>query len=561
MTKIVKGLRTFMLLVIAVAAICGTLYQCSGERLDMEAVRAHYAHDSLKLAAAEFLWKHMDDKFAYEGEVLDSYDTLFSVYEECLTEKGYTSPDPKPVRQCWDSLTKVCGKIDRELLDRAYDRQTLSADELIAEIDVAFEAWQSAPKFISRDFGLFCRYVLPYRVGTEKWEPLRRKQFKDLRGMRDSLVVNDDRLIKEFYHELVKVRNYKNSRLMWSYPVSLSKSQMERARRGSCRHLCEYVVQAMRACGIPATIDFVSAWGNRAGGHCWIAVLKDSGQVAFDALERKELKLAYKPAKVYRQTFETLPVEKEVERYVPDYLLATNCQDVSHLYGKTFHIRVKGIKEVTEQYKDYPYGVICVFDNSRWVPVDYGTANKGMFNFKNMAGDICYIVGYYVKGTFVPATDPFILTGDGEMKYIGISKRDTVNMRLTRKYPKFTRIVSFQKGLMGARVEVSGKDDFSTGETLLEINSLDREKDVFDTLVTASRPYRYVRMRWDDEKGGNLAEIQFYGRQKNSDVEVLLTGKTFGLPTKESDTDWQKAVDMELLITVENQLFYHLKNQ
>lgn len=532
-----------MLLVIAVAAICGTLYRCAGKRMDMEAVRAHYADDSLKLAAAEFLWKYMGDKFAYEGGQLDCYDTLFSVYEECLTKNGYTSPDPKPVRQCWDSLTKVQGLIDVSRLETVHDRRTLSAGDMIKEIDIAFEAWRSAPKFITRDFNLFCRYVLPYRVGTEKWEPLRRKQFETLRKMRDSLVINDDRLIKEFYHELVKVRKYKNSRLMWSYPVSLSRSQMERARRGSCRHLCEYTVHELRACGIPATIDFVSAWGNRNGGHCWVAVLKDSGHIAFDALERKELQLAYKPAKVYRQTFETLPVEKEAERYVPDYLLGTNRQDVSHLYGKTFHLKVKGIEEVMKRYKDYPYGVICVFDNKQWVPVDYGTVANGMFCFKNMISGICYMAGYDVKGDFVPATDPFILTNKAEIRHIRVSKTDTVSMCLTRKYPKFSRIRSFQKGLLGAKVEGSDKADFSVAETLLTIDSLDREKDLFDMPATAPRPYRYVRIKPDEEKEGNLAEILFYGKRKGEEAETLLAGVPFGASAKQGDTDWQKAMD------------------
>lgn len=538
-----KALRTFCLLIIGVAIICGTLYLCSGKRMDMEAVRKHYAGDSLKLAAAEFLWKNMGDKFAFNGELVERYDTLFSVYDDCLTKNGYTSPDPKPARQCWDSLVKFYGPIKTAFLEKKYDRQVLSADELIEEIDAAFEAWQSAPKFISRNFDLFCKYVLPYRVGTEKWEPLRRKEFEEFRKMRDSLVVNDDRLIKEFYHEFVKVRKYKNSHLMWGYPVSLSRSQIERARRGSCRHLCEYYVMALRACGIPATIDFVSTWGNRAGGHCWVTVLGDSGSLAFDALERKELVLAYKPAKVYRQTFEILPVEKEVERYVPDYLLNTNRLDVSHLYGKAFNLKVKGIKKVMKQYEDYPYGVICVFDNKRWIPIDYGKVSNGMFCFKNMIGDICYMAGYYVKGSFVPATDPFILTADAKIKHIRVSKIDTVTMFLERKYPKFTRIRSFQKGLVGAKVEGSDTEDFSRAETLLTIRNLEQEQDVFDTIIAGRKTYRYVRIKFDDEKGGNLAEIQFYGKQKDSEVETLLTGKVFGVPEKKSDTDWQKALD------------------
>lgn len=151
-----KIIRILCLLTLGVAIVCGMAYFCFEKRVDLEKVRTHYVGDSLKLVAVNFLLENMDDKFAYSGEVLNSYDTLFSVYKKCLMEKGYTSPDPMPVRQCWDSLTKVCGLVDRNLLDKVYDWQTLSADELIEEIDVALEAWQSAPEFVSKDFDLFC---------------------------------------------------------------------------------------------------------------------------------------------------------------------------------------------------------------------------------------------------------------------------------------------------------------------------------------------------------------------------------------------------------------------
>lgn len=48
-------------------------------------------------------------------------------------------------------------------------------------------------------------------------------------------------------------------------------------------------------------------------------------------------------------------------------------------------------------------------------------------------------------------------------------------MRLVRKYPKFTRISSFRKGLLGSKIEVSDDREFSSGRTLITIDELGNE--------------------------------------------------------------------------------------
>lgn len=68
---------------------------------------------------------------------------------------------------------------------------------------------------------------MPYRVGNEPIEPERRKQFEELRSLRDSMF-DESRIIKDLYHEFVKVRKYQNSKQMWNYAISLTKSQLEK---------------------------------------------------------------------------------------------------------------------------------------------------------------------------------------------------------------------------------------------------------------------------------------------------------------------------------------------
>ena len=115
-------------------------------------------------------------------------------------------------------------------------------------------------------------------------------------------------------------------------------------------------------------------------------------------------------------------------------------------------------------------------------------------------------------------------------------------MRLVRKYPKFTRISSFRKGLLGSKIEVSDDREFSSGRTLITIDELGNE-DFFDSTVTVNRPYRYVRFVFDEQKEGNLAEIEFYGKKRGTNVEVLLTGGFSGEPIKQTKTNWTMALD------------------
>ncbi len=532
--------RVFVVLLLA----GGIVYVCSRNYLrghaELEKVLAHYAGDSLKQEAARFLINNMYDKFAYDGELLERYDTLFSLYASYVAEGGMEG-DPDFVHQCWDSLLQTYGPIDVSRLQKRYDNESVTADFLINEIDVAFEAWKSVPDSLACSFDLFCRYVLPYRVGTEPLESTRRAMFADFRALRDSSLIPASKIIRPLCTELRRVRLFSNSSLLWGYPVSISMTNMQRARRGACMHLCEYYVNVLRACGLPATIDYVNQWGNRHLGHAWVTLLNDSGQVVFDALGRDRFKFRYKPTKIYRRTYEMQSFDEQARDFVPGYLLLRNSIDVSHLYFPTHQVQVKGKDDVVQTYKNYPYGVICVFDNRRWQPVDYGPVDSGTFTFDNLIGDVCYMAGYYDHGAFVPATSPFILTTEGEIRFVEAKTEAVESLHLTRKYPKFSGVVSFLRALKGGVVEVADDAGFRTARKLMDVRT-DAGQDVIDLLPERSVGlHRYVRVRGIS----NLAEVTFYGRRPGEAYDTELTGTFFGAPESDGANSWKKAIDKD----------------
>lgn len=522
-----KAFRTFALLMASIAVICWAVYSSQSK---LHTVREHYAGDSLKLAAAEFLLANMADKYAYTGKELERHDTILKMFENHFLTRGFADVEPLPVQHFWDSIINIRGSMRVSLLEKVYDERHLAPDALIEDIDMAFEAWRETPdSLVAKDFSLFLEYVLPYRIGNEQPEWMRRPLYDEFKGLRDSLMDSYPAIAKAMNDRLRWDLHYRNSRLMWRYATSMPVSWVKRIRRGSCMHLCEYYVLILRALGFPATIDFVDSWANRSGSHCWVSIVKDdTTQFAFDALEGKELEFAYKPAKIYRRTFSIQPIEKDASNYVPGILLNPNRKDVTHLYGKTYDIQIKGDPTVIKEYDDIPYGVICTFDNRQWIPISYGKVENGNFHFPNMLGDICYMAGYYIKGKVVAATSPFFLSKDGKVEFLQPPHDGTQRMTLKRKYPRFARMEMFAENLRRSRIEASNDEAFN--DTTLLFDMYNTPHDVNDSIVNKDSKFRYVRWKIVDYRTGNLAEVAFYGKQNQDEQEKRLEGKIIGWP-------------------------------
>ena len=82
-----------------------------------------------------------------------------------------------------------------------------------------------------------------------------------------------------------------------------------------------------------------------------MTVMKDSTtECALDALTGKNLRLTYRPIKVYRRTYKTNPVDKKAKETMPYDLTNEHRIDVSHKYFKTHTIRIKAIPEEAEKH-------------------------------------------------------------------------------------------------------------------------------------------------------------------------------------------------------------------
>jgi hypothetical protein len=508
--------------------------QAGDNRIELEKVLNYYRQsgDEQKRKAAEFLVSYMDyNKFSYEGEIINRYDTLFSIYQS-LREKGILVGDPPVIMQTWDSLGKKYGRINPSQLDKKRDYSHLKAEFLINNIEEAFTAWKTSFLYDSCHFDLFCEYILPYRIQHEPVEECRAHYYNEFNSMIDT-VTSVKGLVRLFHEELYWNRQYRASQLLWDYPLELPASKIELGHRGSCRQLAPWQALVMRACGYPVTVDR-AVWANRNRGHLWnVLILGDGKFYPFDALE-DTIRFAYKPAKIFRKTYsyDLRPFENLNVEDVPLSFFCFDEKDVTHEYVQTYNIDIP-IQFVQKQYRKKKHGIICTFDNNVWKPVYWGEIQSGKIHFKNTASDIAYIAAYYDKGKITPATEPFLMHPDGHIQWCKADTNKRITLHLERKFPRFARIEDFAWGLRRTNAEASNNPKFENCVKFFSIYDIPFQ--VSDSLVNDPHKYRYVRFNSSTLRNAHFAEVEFYGKKDLDTPEEKLSGKVIGYPPVDKD--------------------------
>lgn len=322
---------------------------------------------------------------------------------------------------------------------------------------------------------------------------------------------------------------------------------MELGRRGACRQLTTLQALLMRAAGLPVTIDR-SIWANRSQGHSWNVLLQGNNKfLPFDALNCDSLKFSYKPAKIFRKTY-----SYNVEQYrnireedVPASFLIFDEKDVTSEYVNAYDI-IAPISYMTNLHKKKKQGVICVFDNKCWRPVYWGNIKDGKFYFSMMASDVVYIGAFYENGNIIPATEPFLLQTDGNIRFFRPDKSKLISLRLERKYPLFKRIEDHAWGLRRTNAEASNNAEFK--DSTLFFSIYDIPFNVTDSFVNNQGKYKYVRFNSSIIRNANYAEVEFYGRESTYTTEKKLNGKIIGYPpvSKDDEHPYTHAMDNNL---------------
>ncbi len=516
----------------------GDVLELAGDnRSELEKVLHHYDSigDKRKIAAAKFLIANMGyNKFSYDGEIIPHYDRIIQIYDS-LRKSGTLAGEPPAIMQAWDSITKRFGQIQVRNLEKRLDYKTLKASLLIRNIDWAFQAWEKSPLYNPDDFDLFCEYILPHRMQNEPVEDFREKYYRELKIIADT-ASSVHNIIRGYNSELRWNRQYRESKLLWDYPLELPLSKMEFGRRGACRQLSTFQALVMRAAGLPVTIDR-AIWANRSQGHSWnVLILGENKMFPFDALSGDSIKFSYKPAKIFRKTYsyDIKPFNKIRQGDIPVSFFTFDEKDVTDEYVKAYDVVIP-IHYMPEQYKQKKQGVVCVFDNEYWRPVYWGNIKNKKFHFNKMASDVLYLGAFFENSRVVPATEPFLLQADGNIRFFRPDMSKRITLHLERKFPRFKRIEDHAWGLRRTNAEASNNPRFKDATLFFSIYNI--PFDMADSLVNSPGMFRYVRFNSSTLRNANYAEVEFYGSRSPGLPEEKLSGKIIGYPPPRKDDE------------------------
>ena len=223
----------------------------------------HKAEDSLKLAAAKFLVENMPGHFSVRDE--DYFRQVASIAQI----KGISYPDRKTM--------EMFVSYYRDGEDRLSDADIVSPGFLIRHIDKAFEQRVKFPWLRDIDDETFFEYLLPYRFLNEPLD-----YWRDSLTI-SSLAFSDVMLCDNLKYDLAAVVPHvytdRESGDMGGYTYARHLPGVTSDR--GCYFFAAANLLRYRAAGIPSAIDFIPAYANRNGGHCWVSVISPDGLLKF----------------------------------------------------------------------------------------------------------------------------------------------------------------------------------------------------------------------------------------------------------------------------------------
>lgn len=518
------------------------LEEAGENRLELLKVIDHYQNvdnsDSLKLKAALFLIENMRGHGTVWSEAIDTFRNRVAEADSLLTME--------PLNTWWDELAKN----HHPILKR--DLNYVKADFLIQNIDGAFQAWQEAPWQKEIDFGLFCRYVLPYRFESELLAY----------GWRDSLyqeyhtLVKDARTVKEAFeivHDTVWKRLLSSSS---HFPHILDVVAMQHQRKAMCVQRCVMLGAVMRALGIPAAIDNVGRWANYSrNGHAWAALITDKGTYSVyedervakinNRIDATEFELKYpipedfpmrtdfkkRCAKIWRSTFERQPTEDVAEDEWGKNVSSPFRMDVSAAYGLNNSVEIQTDRAVKRAY-------LCTFaTGTDWSPVAASEVKNGMCRFEALGDSVVYAVTGFEKEKPIALDNAFLML-NGKKHTLSPDKSMTGRVVLTRKYPLTGKWPNEWAPMPGARFEGSNDKNFTHTEVLARVEQMPVFRNVLK--VESKQMYRYIRYCSNDTCDTPMAEVEFWnkgskmkavpGQSTVKKVELSVDGNTLTRP-------------------------------
>lgn len=525
---------------------------------ELKKVLLHYQKedkDPLKEKAARFLIENMNDKYSYSGTLMNAYDEIFDSIKLNTNKIGWDGYSPL----AGNYMDKVLEKYPNASLDVKMDLQTITAKQLIDNIDLSFYSWKRAPWAKYYSFEQFCEYVLPYRCMDEPINAWRIRLMSKNDWLLDSLkngsVIKAVKLINKSLFCYVNPNNNFNR-----VPFSMGYFAINNTNRGRCIEQCNFTIMNMRALGIPVSMDFTPVWAKRSSGHSWNALIDTTGKtIDFfgTMLQPFEHSLTEAPSKIYRRTFS---IQRSTPFFnirklepIPDFFQKYDFIDVT----KQYNMPVANVQIQFRNKKiDRTLAYLCTFNNITWIPIACALIDHDNLLFENMGcglipnqiysknnqkeGIVYLPVIMINENNYEPLNYPFILYSTKKIHKLIPDKKRKITIILNRKYPLTPRMKDITNKMIGGYFEGSINVNFKKSHLLARIDTLTSTH--LQTLkIKNTSKYKFVRYVSPPKSSGNVSEIKFYNEHGEE-----LSGKIFSSPAREDYVNAEKAFDNNL---------------
>ncbi len=531
-------------------ALDHALHLSGNNRTELEKVLEYYSKDekdSLKLKAAIFLIENMPFHHYLE---LSEKELLYQKELYPLTTEGALGPS-----QAMDSLEKKYGRMNNPMTDYKNDLETITAEYLIANIEYAFRAWERAPwkKYIS--FRQFCEEILPYRVSSEPLDAWRETYYNYFSPILDSLLMDDDPVsAANIIYDVLLQKRWILNRKAEEMPLS-GANYLLNGRFGTCMDACNLVACALRSVAIPSGVDLFLKNPSRGNNtHSWNYMKDTTGR----SLELSLLSDFLRPSLaskgdttrkkgiIYRLYYdarkESLPVSHPGKE-IPASLKNPFILDVTNVYFPGTQLKIP----VDEKSRKDDLLYLGVFHANVWEPVAWAEIDHGEALFRGMEPGVIFCPLYYKNGKIIPASAPFILQENNELRYfVADTDHPLDSMVVRRKYLLLPVLEELRRRSLNGRFEGANRPDFKDAVTLYTIREYP-ELIYQDICIDPPSMFRYMRYYPDQTSRSrcNMAEIEFFGdRQEELSGEIIGVEGSF---KDLKDRTKQKAFDKDPL--------------
>ena len=454
-------------------------------RIELEKVLKYYKDDPEKLAAAQFLIENMVVHYSFKSEKFDRIkkDIPSIIYgNETRIENTQ-----KYIEQKYGKLSSGDFIVEN-------DAQSVTADYLIRNIDLAFKVWREQPWGKHISFDLFCKEILPYRVNNEPLEDWREAYYNYFQPVLDSLLVDNCpySACKILYEYICKQD--------WIFLEDLASPHLGAktlldGRFGYCRDYADFIAYTMRALGILNGADVIlQNTDNISKRHYWSSVKDTLGRtIGFElyATPPGSTEFSRKRGKVYRQSFGIQPsslIANYPKKKIPEELKSPFLLDVTHEYFGENQVEIHIPRK--EQKDNLLY--LSVFNNSTWIPVSWTEIKSGKATFKNLEPGVVFMPTFYVDGINEIAGHPFYIKENKEINRFIPDTMKHIEVIAKRKYSYRTLHEKMRTVSIGGKFQVSNNIHFTNCIDLFTITN-EVEPHYYEFNTNSSEKFRYIR--------------------------------------------------------------------